>query len=181
MKTLIILGTTREGRNTVKPAEAVREEFESQGHNVSFYDLKAREIPPLGNRSYVENEEPVPEDIQELSREVETSDLLVIVAPEYNHSVPGPLKNAIDYLYPEYEDMAFSYVTVSAGGFGGIRALDHLQDITLGLNAHPGPNLPISNVSDHFQDGETSDEYVERIEDFVESSTDFAERIKEKE
>lgn len=181
MKTLIILGTTRDGRNTVKPAEAVREEFETQVDEVSFYDLKAREIPPLGNRTYVDSEEPVPEDIQELSREVESSDLIVIVTPEYNHSVPGPLKNALDYLYPEYEDKAFSYVTVSAGGFGGIRALDHLQDITLGLNAHPGPSLPISNVSDNFQDGETSEEYVERIKSFVEKSAGFAERIKEKE
>lgn len=178
MKALIVLGTVREGRNSVKPAKAVNEEFQSQGHETTFFDLKEKDIPFLGNRSYVDSEEPVHEDVEELSEEVESSDLVVLVAPEYNHSIPGVLKNALDFLYPEYDDKPFSYVTVSAGGFGGIRALDHLQDITLGLGGHPGPSLQVSNVSSNFDGEKPVEEYRDKIEDFVSDSTNFAERIR---
>ncbi|WP_414837106.1 NADPH-dependent FMN reductase [Candidatus Nanohalococcus occultus] len=177
MKTLIVLGTTRDGRNTVKPAKAVLEEFEEQGHETTFFDLKEKEIPMLGNRTYVDDEDPVPEDIEEFADEVEEADLIVLVAPEYNHSVPGALKNTLDYLFPEYNGKAFSYVTVSAGGFGGIRALDHLQDITLGLGGHPGPNLPISNVSTNFEDEQPTEEYQEKIKNFVGKTENFVEKI----
>lgn len=177
MNTLIVLGTVREGRNSVKPAKAVKEEFQNQGHETTFFDLKDKEIPFLGNRSYVESEEPVPEDVEEFSEEVKSSDLIVLVAPEYNHSIPGVLKNALDFLYPEYDGKAFSYVTVSAGGFGGVRALDHLQDITLGLGGLPGPSLPVSNVSSNFEGEEPSEEYRGKIENYVEEAQEFADKI----
>lgn len=177
MKFLIILGTAREGRNSVGPAKAVQEEFRNQGHKVEFFDLKEKNIPPLGNRTYKEDEKPVPEDIQEFSKNVKDSDGLVIVTPEYNHSIPGILKTALDYLYPEYDEKPFMYVTVSGGSFGGVRALSHLHDITLELGGYPGPDMPVSKVSKSFShEGEVLDEgYESRIESFVQRSVEFAE------
>lgn len=177
MKALIVLGTTRDGRNSAKPAKAVNEEFQAQGHETTFFDIKEKDIPFLGNRTYIDSEEPVPEDIEEFAEEVETSDLIVLVSPEYNHSIPGALKNTLDYLYPEYRDKAFGYVTVSAGGFGGLRALDHLQDITLGLGGHPGPSMPVSNVSNNFDGEEPNEEYEEKIQGFVKKSESFVDKI----
>jgi|AntDeeMetagen681_2_1112603.scaffolds.fasta_scaffold00240_11 NAD(P)H-dependent FMN reductase len=169
MEFLILVGTAREGRKTIRSARAVEDKFEQSGHEVEFFDLKNKDIPPLGNRTYVEDEEPVPEDIEELSRKVDETDCLVIVSPEYNHSIPGVLKNALDYLYPEYDDLPFAYVADSAGGFGGVRAISHLHDITIGLGGLPGPSLPISNVGEVFdENGEILEEsYHERIERFV--------------
>jgi len=181
MKFLIVLGTARENRSSVGPAKAVSKAFEAEGHSVDFFDLKEKTIPPLGNRSYKKDESPVPEDIQSFSEEVENCDGLILATPEYNHSIPGTLKNALDYLYPEYDDKPFMYVPVSAGSFGGIRALNHLHDITLGLGGLPGPDLPISKVHEAFaKDGEILDQdYKDRIEKFVEKSVKFTEKNQE--
>lgn len=179
MHFLILIGTAREGRKTIRPANAVKRKFVEAGHDKEIFDLKEKEIPPLGNRTYVDDEEPVPEDIQELSDMVDETDCLVIASPEYNHSIPGVLKNALDYLYPEYDDLPFAYVTDSAGGFGGIRAVSHLHDITLAVGGLPGPSLPISNVGDVFdEDGEIVDEsYHARIEGFVDDSVEHVEKF----
>lgn len=179
MDFLILVGTAREGRKTIRPARAVRQKFEDAGHDVEFFDLKDRDIPPLGNRTYKESEEPVPEDIQELSQKVEETDCLVIVTPEYNHSIPGVLKNALDYMYPEYDDLPFAYVTDSAGGFGGVRAISHLHDITLELGGLPGPSLPVSNVGEVMgEEGEIIDDsYHDKIETFVENTEEHVEKF----
>ena len=177
MKFLIIVGTARDGRNTIDVANHVDTEFKAQGHETFFYDLKEKQVPPLGNRTYREQEKPVPEGVEQLSSYVEQADSVVIVSPEYNHSVPGVLKNALDYLYPEYDDKPFSYITVSAGGFGGVRALGHLHDITLGLGGVIGPDLPVSNVNSLFdEEGELEDEnYEEKFEGIVEEAAEFVE------
>jgi NAD(P)H-dependent FMN reductase len=179
MKFLIIVGTAREGRSSIHPANKVKNVFNQKGHEVVFFDLKEKDIPPLGNRTYKESENPVPEDIQELSSELKDSDGVVIVTPEYNHSIPGILKTTLDYMYPEYDEKPFSSITVSAGGFGGIRALNHLQDIILEIGGYPGPNLPVSNAGDIFSSkGELLDEnYEGKFEGFVEDSVDLVERM----
>nr|WP_306059100.1 NADPH-dependent FMN reductase [Natronococcus sp. AD5] len=102
------------------------------------------------------------------------------MTPEYNHSIPGALKNLLDYLYPEYKDKPFSYGTVSGGGFRGVRALSHLHDITLELSAHPGPDLPISNVTDVFEEDGTliDDTYDDRFEEFVVQVIEHAKQFK---
>ncbi|MFB6158356.1 MAG: NADPH-dependent FMN reductase [Candidatus Nanohalobium sp.] len=178
MRFLVVLGTAREGRNSVYPAEKVVEEFEEGGHETCLYDLGEKDVPPLGNRTY-RDEGPVPEDIQELSREVERSDGVVLVVPEYNHYFPGVLKTALDYLYPEYDDKPFSFVTVSAGGFGGVRALNHLHDIVLALGGFVGPDLQVSRVGDVFSsDGElVDDDYRERFSGFVEETEKFVRKV----
>lgn len=169
MKQLILVGTVREGRATGKVAEAVREEF-SEKHEVKVFDLKEREIPPMEARLQ-QNENP-PEDVVEFSEMVEWCDILTIVTPEYNHSFPGPLKNCLDYLYPEYTGKAFSYITVSAGGFGGVRSQSHLHDVTIALGGRPGPNLPVSNVKNNFGE-EVSEEYRSRLSSFREKCETF--------
>jgi len=172
---LIIVGTARESRNTIKPAKAVDQEFQDQGHETIFYDLKEKDIPPLGNRTYSEDEEPVPEDIQDLKSGVEDSDGIIIIFPEYNHSVPGVMKNALDYLYPEYDGKPFGFVSVSAGGFGGVRALNHAHEIVLEIGGKVGPELPVSNVVNKFnEEGELkSGEFEEKVCDFVGRFSNF--------
>ena len=179
MNTLIIEGTAREGRKSIHAARFLEEKLQNSGHKTFLYDVKQKNIPPLGNRPYKDDEEPVPEDIKELSREVVEADLVVIVTPEYNHSIPGVLKNAMDYLYPEYDGKPFGYITVSGGGFGGVRAQSHLHDITLAVGGRPGPSMPVSRVGSVFDDeGDLQDEsYDERFENFVEKLEDFVDSV----
>lgn len=170
MKQVILVGTTREGRSTGFVAEAVEKEF-SEEHEVRVFDLKERGVPSMQKR--LQYDENPPEDVKEFSEMVNWCDILTIVAPEYNHSFPGPLKNLLDYLYSEYTGKAFSYVTVSGGGFGGVRSQSHLHDVTLALGGRPGPSLPISNVGENFTEEKVSEDYVKRIERFREKCEEF--------
>lgn len=179
MKVLNIVGTARKGRKSIHAAQHVDKAFEEKGHETEIFDLAEEEFPPLGNRTYVEDEEPVPESAEKLSQKVEESDFIVITTPEYNHSFPGILKTALDYLYSEYEDKPFGFVTVSAGGFGGVRSLSHLHDIVIEFSGFIGPDLQVSRVVDVFdEDGKLIDEaYGERFEAFVDKSEEFREKL----
>lgn len=175
---LVIEGTVRDGRNSIHPARYVTARFQEKDHNAKLFDMKDYEIPLFTNRrDLTSNPHP---DVEAFGQKVEAADAIVIVTPEYNHSIPGPLKNLLDYLYPEYENKPFSYVTVSGGGFGGVRALSHLHDITLELNAYPGPDIPVSNVAAVFaEDGTLIDDiYDERFEKFVEQVVEHAEQFR---
>ncbi|ELZ05942.1 NADPH-dependent FMN reductase [Natrialba asiatica] len=174
---LVVQGTIREGRYSIHPARYVTDRFRERGHAADLFDMKHYDIPLFTNRRDAVSD-PHP-DVDAFGQRVEAADALVIVAPEYNHSIPGTLKNLLDHLYPEYEETAFSYVTVSAGGFGGVRALSHLHDITLEFNAYPGPDLPVSNVRDAFdEDGTLIDEtYEDRFEEFIEAVVEHAEQF----
>ena len=62
---------------------------------------------------------------KEWSRKIASFDGFVIVTPEYNHGTSGVLKNAIDYLYAEWNNKAVGFV--SYGAVGGARAAEHLR------------------------------------------------------
>ena len=174
MKALFVIGSTREGRASDNAAEYIAERLESKGHEAELFDLRQKQFPFLNDRTYADGEK-APEPAEELSEKVTETDCLVMVTPEYNHSIPGVLKNALDHLYPEYDGKAFAYVTTSSGGFGGVRALSHLHDITLAFNARPGPDLPVSNIGDVFgENGRLLDDsYKDRIDSFIKDIEDF--------
>lgn len=71
----------------------------------------------------------------------------VFVTPEYNHSTSGVLKNAIDYLYTEWNNKAAAFV--SYGSLGGARAIEHLRAISSELQlAHVRQQLSFSLLTD---------------------------------
>jgi NAD(P)H-dependent FMN reductase len=77
-------------------------------------------------------------------------DAFVFVTPEYNHSIPGVLKNAIDYLYAEWNNKAAAFV--SYGSSGGVRAVEHLRAVCTELQmAHVRRQLSFSLYHD-FED-----------------------------
>src|SRR2546422_8319148 len=59
------------------------------------------------------------------SAKIDSFDAFVFVTPEYNHATSGALKNAIDYLYKEWNNKAAGFV--SYGGAGGVRAVENLR------------------------------------------------------
>jgi NAD(P)H-dependent FMN reductase len=122
----IILGSTRPGRNGEAVAKWVYEIARKRSDaDYELVDLKDYALPPL--------DEPIPASAGKYSLDhtkawaakVSSLDAFVFVTPEYNHSTSGALKNAIDYLYAEWNNKAAGFV--SYGSAGGVRAVEHLR------------------------------------------------------
>ncbi len=128
LKVAIITGSTRPGRKSEAVASWVYD-IAAKRTDASFeiVDIAAFDLPLL--------DEAVPPMMNQYSRphtkawaaKISTFDAFVFVTPGYNHSTSGALKNAIDFLYREWNDKAAGFV--GYGGAGGTRAVEHLRQI----------------------------------------------------
>ena len=175
----VILGSTRRGRQSPKVARFIAERMRRSGRiETEILDLAEYDFPIMEERLRFRDDPPP--GLREFGEKVARSDSLVIVTPEYNNGYPGVLKNALDYLLPEYRRKPVAIVTVSAGGFGGINCLAQLRLVTLGMGAFPIPAaLPVSRVAESFdEDGTPKDEsYEKRAQAFIAEVLWFAEAI----
>ena len=80
-----------------------------------------------------DDEQSPPNKVTELKQRIRESDAILFVTPEYNYSVPGVLKNAIDWAYKPFNKKAVAYV--SYGSVGGARAVEHLRNVMVELQA----------------------------------------------
>lgn len=122
----IIIGSTRPGRKAEAVARWVYD-IAVKRSDASFevVDIAAFDLPLL--------DEPVPPSMNQYSKphtkawaaKIATFDAFVFVTPEYNHGTSGALKNAIDFLFREWNDKAAGFV--GYGGAGGVRAVEHLR------------------------------------------------------
>ncbi len=121
----IILGSTRPGRNGEAVARWVYEIAKKRiDAEFEFVDIKDFNLPLL--------DEPVPPSQGQYSKEhttvwsakIDSFDGYIFVTAEYNHGIPGALKNAIDFLYQEWNNKAAGFV--SYGSAGGVRSVEHL-------------------------------------------------------
>jgi NAD(P)H-dependent FMN reductase len=159
----VILGSTRRGRQSPKVARFVAERMRRTGHiEAEILDLAEYNFPIMEERLRLRDDPPP--GLKEFSEKIRRADSIVIVSPEYNNGYPGALKNALDYLLPEYKRKPVGIVTVSAGGFGGINCLAQLRLITIGMGAFPIPAaLPVSRVQDSFdEEGDPREEGYEK-------------------
>src|SRR3972149_11583933 len=84
----------------------------------------------------------MPAKVKEFKRKIKAADAILIATPEHNYSVPGVLKNAIDWASRPYGDNSFegkpvAIMSASTGMLGGARAQYHLRQIFVFLNMHP--------------------------------------------
>lgn len=112
--------------------------------------------------------DPVPPEVVALKQSIADSDGMIIVTPEYNYSVPGVLKNAIDWASrPGYasvlKDKPVLVATVSGGALGGVRAQAHLKNVLNGVLAQTfvWQEIAISNANTKVTDGHLADEATE--------------------
>ena len=129
MKTLkiaIIIGSTRPGRNGEPVAKWVYEIAQKRSDaEFELVDIRDFNLPLL--------DEPVPPSMGQYSKphtkawaaKIGSFDGYVFVAPEYNHGISGALKNAIDFLFAEWNNKVAGFV--SYGGAGGARAVEQLR------------------------------------------------------
>ncbi len=174
----IILGSTRRGRQSGKVARFVLRRIQSAGVESEILDLAAYKFPIMEERLRFRDDPPP--RLREFADKMARADAIVIVTPEYNNGYPGVLKNALDYLLPEYRRKPFGIVTVSGGGFGGLNCLAQLRLVTLGMGAFPIPaSLPISRVQETFEeDGSPRDvSYEKRAQAFITELLWFTEAV----
>ncbi|MGR3453905.1 NADPH-dependent FMN reductase [Pseudooceanicola sp.] len=106
-------------------------------------------------------------EVARFIEQVDTADGIVFVTPEYNYSVPGVLKNAIDWASrPAYASVFKGkpclIVTTSGGVMGGVRAQAHLKYILNGMLSvvHPGKEIIVTQANTKVKDGKLEDEAV---------------------
>ncbi|MGH9407187.1 MAG: NADPH-dependent FMN reductase [Terriglobia bacterium] len=112
-----------------------------------------------------------PAQVVELKAKVRASDAILFVTPEYNYSVPGVLKNAIDWASRPYGDSAWdgkpvAVMGASVGATGTARAQYHLRQSFVFLNMHPinQPEVMIGNAQDKFDSsGKLTDENTRKM------------------
>ena len=113
-----------------------------------------------------DDEQDPPARVVELKERLRAADALLIVTPEYNYSVPGVLKNAIDWASRPYGDNAWTgkpaaIMGASVGNIATARAQYHLRQIFVFLNVFPlnQPEVMIGNAAARFDaDGNLTDE-----------------------
>lgn len=124
----IIIGSTRPNRNGEAVAKWVNDIAQKHGGaEFELVDIKEYDLPLL--------DEPIPPSQGKYSKphtlrwsaKIASFDGFVFVTPEYNHSVNGALKNALDFLYKEWNNKSAGFV--SYGSAGGARAVEHLRAI----------------------------------------------------
>lgn len=177
----IILGSTRRGRQSSKVAKFLFQRMRAAGVETELLDLAEFDFPIMEER--LSKRDDPPPRLREFADKVKAADALCIVSPEYNNGYPGVLKNALDYLWPEYQRKPFGIATVSAGGFGGLYALSGLRQVVIGLGGFTIPGaFPVSRVQESFnEDGAPADPSQEKRADrFVAELVWFAEAIQAK-
>jgi NAD(P)H-dependent FMN reductase len=125
----IIVGSTRPGRKGPAVGEWFRRAAEEHGgFDVELVDLAEVGLPLLDEPNHPRFGDYVHQHTKDWSATVARGDAYVFVVPEYNHSVNGATKNALDFLHAEWADKPVG--TVSYGGVsGGVRAMTALRPV----------------------------------------------------
>ena len=126
LKIGIIIGSTRPGRNGEQVARWVLENTAGrEGASYEIVDLLDYDLPHLDEAVPASMGMYANDHTKAWAAKIDSLDGFVFVTPEYNHSTSGALKNAIDYLYAEWNNKAAGFV--SYGSAGGTRAVEHLR------------------------------------------------------
>ena len=144
------------------------------GSSVEVFELDG--IPPFNE----DDEEPAPARIKEFRRRIRAADALLFATPEYNYSIPGVLKNAIDWASRPYGENAWAgkpaaIMGASIGTLGTARAQYHLRQVFVALDVHVinQPEVMVANAAEKFDaagvltDGATRTQIRELLECLV--------------
>lgn len=130
MKVGIIAASIRDGRLGERVTKWVLAEAgRMSGWEIELLDLKALDLPLLtdARQPFDMNKDYPSASVASWSQKINALDAFIIITPEYNHGLPAPLKNALDWLYPEWNDKAAALVGYSSGIGGGIRSVEQLR------------------------------------------------------
>jgi len=164
MNILGIAGSLREGsynRAALRAAQTLAPE----GVTIETFDIKG--LPGFSQ----DDETNPPAQVVELKQRIRDADAILFVTPEYNYSIPGVLKNAIDWASRPYGDSAWTRKPVaimgaSVGTQGTARAQYHLRQTFVFLNMYAvnQPEVMISQAHKHFDaQGNLTDDAAKKL------------------
>lgn len=151
---MVIVASIRDGRKGRAVADWFTGEAEKHGgFDVKVADLKEIDLPLMTEPNHPRMKEYTQEKTWEWSRMVESADAFAFVMPEYNHSLSGPLANAIDYLSQEWQYKPAAIVCYG-GLSGGQRAAQELRTrlVALSVVSMPGA-VALPFFAEHIKDG----------------------------
>ena len=157
----VIVGSTREGRFSEKPAKWILDHLKKRDgvdarlldlrdYPMPFFDQPATPATP-GRPAFAN------EVVQKWTAAIAQSDGFVFVTPEYNYGPPAVLKNALDWVYPEWKRKAAAFV--SYGNAGGARGVQQLRQNVIELQLAPirsSVHIPVATLLAHFQGGDVN-------------------------
>ena len=133
----VIVASTRPGRRGIAVAGWIQRMAEQHGgFDVELVDLAEVALPVLDEPNHPRLGQYVHDHTKGWSATVSRADAFVFVTPEYNHSYPGALKNALDYLSAEWADKAAGIVSYG-GVSAGLRAATALKPVLAALRMVP--------------------------------------------
>ncbi len=155
----VIVGSTRQGRFSEKPAQWIFQQLKNRGGvGARLLDLRDfpmpffdQPVPPaMPGRPAYENEV-----VKKWTAEIARSDGFIFVTPEYNYGPSAVLKNALDWVYPEWNRKAAAFV--SYGSAMGARGVQQLRLTAIELQLAPVRSsvyIPVATLWAHFQGGD---------------------------
>ena len=156
----VILGSTRENRFADKPGRWIADKL-GQRAGVTSRLLDLREFPlpffdaPMSPMATAEPSKH--EAVRRWSEEIAAADGYVFITPEYNHGLPAVLKNAIDWLYKEWNRKPAAFVAY--GNALGARAVEQLRLVASEVQLAPlraSVHIPVPTLWAHFQGGDVA-------------------------
>src|SRR6476646_5411491 len=139
----VIVGSTREGRFSEKPAKWILDHLKKRdGVDSRLLDLRDFPMPFFDQSAMPATPGRPPyknEVVQRWTAAIAQSDGFVFVTPEYNYGPPALLKNAIDWVYPEWNRKAAGFV--SYGSAMGARGVQQLRETAIELQLGPGSRI----------------------------------------
>jgi NAD(P)H-dependent FMN reductase len=157
----VIVGSTRQGRFSEKPAQWIFQQLKNRGGiDTQLLDLRDfpmpffdQPMPPaMPGRPPYENEV-----VKRWTAEIARSDGFIFVTPEYNYGPSAVLKNALDWVYPEWNRKAAAFV--SYGSAMGARGVQQLRLTAIELQLAPvrsSVHIPVATLWAHFQGGDVN-------------------------
>ncbi|GAA3928044.1 NAD(P)H-dependent oxidoreductase [Litoribacillus peritrichatus] len=155
------------------------------GSEVEVVNLADFDIP-LFNEELESN---TPEGVQQLKDKIRDADGLLVASPEYNGSISGVLKNALDWVSrtepdqkPAFRDTTVALLSTSPGGLGGIRGLNHVRDIFVGMGSLVLSNQIVvgSSYQAFDQSGKLTDESMaSRVEQLSQELVSTIQKLKD--
>src|SRR6266436_4046771 len=155
----VIVGSTRQGRFSEKPAQWILQHLQKRdGIEARLLDLRDfpmpffdQPVPPaMPGRAPYEHE-----TVKRWTAAIAASDGFIVVTPEYNYGPSAVLKNAIDWVYPEWKRKAACFV--SYGSAGGTRSVQQLRQNVIELQLAPirsSVHIPVATLWAHYRDGD---------------------------
>lgn len=169
---LLLIGSTRKNRQSVKPAIAIRQLLEEKGADVMALDLQELQIPLFDD------------DLESIGKHTlleayKKADGVIILCPEYNHAEPAVVKNAIDISrQKELYGKPLTVIGTSNGNWGGARMVASLHTSWLGVGGIALPFALLTPHVDQFNAEHPPTDWSERAETFVEKSIEWFEIIR---